>query len=110
MELDVASYRRVAERWSTKEEDINPSAAAVLMLQMCSEIERLRGGWIPVSERLPEEEQEVLVWNGGGQCLKPWQGHVLCEYRNGEWRESQESDLYPGITHWMPLPEPPEVK
>jgi hypothetical protein len=63
--------------------------------------------WIPVSERLPEEEQEVLVWNGGGQCLKPWQGHVLCEYRNGEWRESQESDLYPGITHWMPLPAPP---
>jgi len=63
--------------------------------------------WIPVTERLPEEEQEVLVWNGGGQCLKPWQGHVLCEYRNGEWRESQESDLYPGITHWMPLPEPP---
>jgi hypothetical protein len=66
--------------------------------------------WIPVSERLPEEDQEVLVWNGGGQCLKPWQGHVLCEYRNGEWRESQESDLYPGITHWMPLPAPPEVK
>jgi hypothetical protein len=66
--------------------------------------------WIPVSERLPEEDQEVLVWNGGGQCLKPWQGHVLCEYRNGEWRESQESDLYPGITHWMKLPEPPEVK
>jgi hypothetical protein len=66
--------------------------------------------WIPVSERLPEEEQEVLVWNGGGQCLKPWQGHVLCEYRNGEWRESQESDLYPGISHWMTLPAPPEAK
>lgn len=66
------------------------------------------GSWIPASERLPEENQEVLAWNGGGQCEKPWQGHVLCEYRNGEWRESQESDLYPGITHWMPLPEPPE--
>jgi hypothetical protein len=66
--------------------------------------------WIPVTERLPEEEQEVLVWNGGGQCLKPWQGHVLCEYRNGEWRESQESDLYPGISHWMTLPAPPEAK
>lgn len=63
--------------------------------------------WIPVSERLPEEGQEVLAWNNGGQCEKPWQGHVLCVYRNGEWRESQESDLYPGITHWMPLPEPP---
>jgi hypothetical protein len=42
MQLDVASYRRVAERWASKDEDINPSAAAVLMLQMCSEIERLR--------------------------------------------------------------------
>jgi hypothetical protein len=66
--------------------------------------------WISVSERLPDEHQEVLVWNGGGQCHNPWQGHVLCEYRNGEWRESQQSDLFPGITHWMPLPEPPEVR
>ena len=75
---------------------------------ICGLLQRTRtNGWIPVGERLPEEEQEVLVWNGGGQCLKPWQGHVLCEYRNGEWRESQESDLYPGITHWMPLPAPP---
>ncbi len=51
MQFDVASFRRVAERWSAKEEDINPSAAAVLMLQMCSEIERLR---------LTEEEREAI--------------------------------------------------
>lgn len=74
------------------------------------ELEEQVPRWILVSERLPDENMEVLAWNGGGQCLKPWQGHVLCEYRNGEWRESQESDLYPGITHWMPLPEPPEVE
>ena len=66
--------------------------------------------WIPVSERLPADGQEVLAWNNGGQCEKPWQGCVLCEHtKNGEWREFQERDLYPGITHWMPLPEPPEV-
>ena len=63
--------------------------------------------WIAVSERLPPEGQEVLAWNNGGQCEKPWQGCVLCEHKNGEWREFQERDLYPGVTHWMPLPEPP---
>jgi hypothetical protein len=75
---------------------------------ICGLLQRTRsGGWIPAGERLPVEGQEVLAWNGGGQCEKPWQGHVLCEYRNGEWRESQEFDRYPGVTHWMPLPEPP---
>jgi hypothetical protein len=83
MELDVAAYRRVAEKWAIKDEDINPSAAAVLMLQMCSELERLQKAdyefqakladgitdafldrrWIPVSERLPELDERVMVSN-----------------------------------------------
>lgn len=55
--------------------------------------------WIKCSERMPEERDGFvfLTWNGryigkelflGGvfQCLKP-----------------------EAITHWMPLPEPPEV-
>ena len=83
-----------------------------VVMAAADEIEHLRNEhrWIPVSERLPPEGQEVLAWNNGGQCEKPWQGCVLCEHKNGEWREFQERDLYPGVTHWMPLPEPPEVK
>jgi hypothetical protein len=91
---DLGCYEFVLEAW---------------MEEAASEIKRLRSErrWIPVSERLPEEGQEVLAWNNGGQCEKPWQGCVLCEHRNGEWREVEERDLYPGVTHWMPLPEPP---
>lgn len=73
--------------------------------------------WIPVGERLPENGEPVMAWNSGGQCLKPWACHVICDYRDGEWREVEERDLYPGVTHWMqlppephdwePLPEPP---
>lgn len=86
-------------------EDVLPPEE--LLLACKAEILSASRQWIPVYEELPEEGQEVLVWNNGGQCEKPWQGHVLCAYRNGEWRESQEFDLYPGVTHWMPLPEPP---
>jgi len=123
MELDVASYRRVAERWSTKEEDINPSTAAVLMLQMCSEIERLQkadyefqekladgitdafleGRWIPVSERLPEEESQCIVWHKrSGEC------RIAFRYE-GNWYEGSIL-ITANVTHWAPLPAPPDAK
>jgi hypothetical protein len=125
MELDVAAYRRVAEKWAIKDEDINPSAAAVLMLQMCSELERLQKAdyefqakladgitdafldrrWMPVSERLPEPNEPVLIYTavlGRHVASVDEEGEWFCDY-GGEW-------LFPDVTHWMPLPEPPEVK
>ena len=40
-------------------------------------------GWIACSERMPEDEQEVLWWNEAYQCL------VI-----GEWRENRELVFY----------------
>jgi hypothetical protein len=54
--------------------------------------------WIPVSERLPEQGQEVIVYSGG--VLKPTV--FACQFWNKHY------DSWARITHWMPLPEPPK--
>ena len=54
--------------------------------------------WIPVSERLPEYGQEVLVYTGN--ILKP----VVMAFTF--WRK--DYDTWLRVTHWMPLPEPPK--
>ena len=54
--------------------------------------------WIPVSERLPKEKQSVLALDRTGTAY--------------HWEYSKcLSNIFVGYyTHWMPLPEPPEVK
>ena len=54
------------------------------------------GEWIPVSERLPDEEVRVLATDGTDVFDS--------EYMRGNW------EWLADVTHWMPLPEPPKVK
>lgn len=56
--------------------------------------------WIPVSERLPENENEVLVYDDDMGCQ-------VAFYCDDEWLWS-ERGLLVNVTHWQPLPEPPE--
>lgn len=58
-------------------------------------------GWIPVSERMPEPYEYVLVTDGFDGC------EVMRVNTDGYWGPAKS--LYPGsITHWMQLPEPPQ--
>lgn len=61
--------------------------------------------WIPVTERLPKEWEEVLVWSYCGFC-------EVAVYLGikGKWRVTWNHDLLEEdtVTHWMPLPEPPK--
>lgn len=82
------------------------------------EIEKLRGQlprWIPVEERLPELQNWGastvvlgLIKSENAPSLNKLHDLTLCVYcDNGIW---SMPGRYVAITHWMPLPEPPEVK
>ena len=87
---------------------------------ICELLQRTRaGGWIPVSERLPPLLTEVLGWHPDDR-VRAWfrhSGTVQGGPRKGVYWESwtpqdRECDdcNVKEPTHWMPLPEPPEVK
>lgn len=67
--------------------------------------------WIPVGERLPLHGSHVIACT-----LNPQNKPVVLEMKFYDWDEGDLPyfatedgvDMY--VTHWMPLPEPPEVK
>ena len=61
-----------------------------------------QGKWISVKDRLPDDERRVLV---SCRTKKGQQSVNLAYYWNGYWH-GQGSMA--GVTHWMPLPEPPK--
>ena len=67
--------------------------------------------WIPVSERLPPNDDWVLGFQKWlPDVYKCDEGVMACWYyhRKSEWKTCEEYDTLPNITHWMPLPEPPK--
>lgn len=63
--------------------------------------------WISVKDRLPKSGQRVLVV-GVNPKSNGKQRHVcVCTYYNHGY--GPRWTKYVGITHWMPLPELPEV-
>jgi hypothetical protein len=53
--------------------------------------------WISVEDRLPEEGDVVLTFSKNG-------GRAVRKFDNGQF------GYYDDITHWMPLPDPPNEK
>ena len=77
--------------------------------------------WILCSERLPEEETDVIVTrtflglkdrsNGWNNHLPPKTYVEVAQYFNGEWRALSDEykcarDRHTDPIAWMPLPEP----
>lgn len=80
--------------------------AAALVAKECAEL--LERRWIPVEERLPEDRSDVLVvayWHERWGVYMGW-----CAPERAKWSVhvgiGDRDDV--AVTHWMPLPEPPE--
>jgi hypothetical protein len=77
-----------------------------LVVKLTREIDRLRNErqWISVSEQLPESGETVLVWHYGDVQIA-WLNH----FTNGVAYFVRDTHYNFEPTHWMKLPEPPEV-
>jgi len=71
-------------------------------LAYIQQLEAKEPKWISVKERLPEEADEVLVFCRNGETT--W---TNLAHRVGKqwWRVGVPMQC---VTHWMPMPEPPE--
>ncbi|HBW8546523.1 TPA: DUF551 domain-containing protein [Klebsiella pneumoniae] len=66
-------------------------------------------GWIPVSERMPDETQPVIVVSEGGVVQRTV--YQFCEGVWSDWYGMYDDVNVEAFTHWMPLPAAPqEVK
>ncbi len=63
--------------------------------------------WIPVSERMPDEGERVMVSNATDGWVTIGSRKLTGAYHH--WDGDDHEELCEP-THWMPLPEPPEVK
>ena len=70
--------------------------------------------WISVEERLPEDNgDELIVCTEDGFVGAARFTAVIEEgfcWMENEGSDFYDGDLIEGVTHWMPLPEPPKMK
>lgn len=67
--------------------------------------------WISVEERLPEPNTNVLIYvffHNQWQIVKGWLSYCDKKFHISNSDYPSLTDI--PVTHWMPLPEPPETK
>ena len=67
--------------------------------------------WIPCSERMPEDNREVLVHCAFADEYGSWTGagfHVPAGWKSQDSMIMDDIPIAFPVTHWLPLPVPPQ--
>ena len=93
---------RHTEQWIDSDVDYNNGLESALCEIKALPYAEPKTGWIPVSERLPENSGCVLISIAGDIEFGAYdrQNSDWAIWRDGYWDEGKRADA------WMPLPEP----
>ena len=114
--IDADELRRRILAFATGlHSEVLPVDTVIMLLTQMQDVDPVRQ-WIPVTERMPDESGNYIVTACDedvpyGEGI--WYDTVVvyAEYYKGSWTSYEngtEYDLCGLVTHWMPLPEPPE--
>lgn len=108
------NYRALAALFGVTVPDLPPlEAESVSQTYKLNELSGnspvTQDGWISCSERMPEIRQTVIGWNGYAvrQCVYTRNEYAKTQ-KGREPRFETLTGIWHGVTHWMPLPEPPQ--
>ncbi|MGS5302264.1 ead/Ea22-like family protein [Escherichia coli] len=96
-----------AEKKRTAEQEAEPVSQTYKLNELSGNSPVTPDGWIGCSERMPDDGQHVIILCDGAFVL-------YAQYRDGEFfdivRNGEEffETQSRNVTHWMPLPEPPQ--
>ena len=108
--IDRAELRATIQKWVDAHTDVDDTDGVGLLEDVLWEINAQptltpQNEWISVEDRLPEGHMQVLMWSA------KWGIAEAGSYYNSRFRVYNElGDGYVAdrITHWIPLPGPPD--
>ena len=88
--------------------DVNDLRAAAVIERLTAEnaVLREKQRWIPVTERLPERDVQVLGWYKDNPFSQ--YRHEVVAWNGNGWVFVYAHRYVTNVTHWMPLPKAPE--
>ena len=73
------------------------------LTEKVAQLEAEQPKWISVEERLPENDDNYLVFTSDRNAAE-----IATYYGDGEWLTHDFTNLTPLVTHWMPIPQMPK--